>query len=62
MGDNGGDLTPEEAKKLRELIESWDSVNAAIHVLMVIGNTIKWIAAVGAAVVIVYSVWTGKRL
>jgi Co/Zn/Cd efflux system component len=50
-----GELNEEEMKKLREMIESWDSAQIGISVFKVIGDLIKWVAAVLAAIAILWA-------
>ena len=50
-----GELNEDEMKKLREMIESWDSAQVGIHAFKVIGDLIKWLAAVMAALAILWA-------
>jgi hypothetical protein len=55
-----GELNEDEMKKLREIIESWDSAQVGIHAFKVIGDLIKWLAAVLAAIAVLYAAWHTK--
>ena len=50
-----GELNEEEMKKLREMIEGWESAQVGIHAFKVIGDLIKWLAAVMAALAILWA-------
>ena len=50
-----GELSEAEMKKLREMIESWDSAQVGISAFKMIGDLIKWIAAVLAAGAILWA-------
>ena len=50
-----GELNEQEMKKLREMIESWDSAQVGISAFKVLGDLIKWIAAVLAAIAILWA-------
>jgi hypothetical protein len=49
------ELTDAEMRKLREMIESWDSAQVGISAFRVIGDLIKWLAAVLAAIAILWA-------
>jgi hypothetical protein len=53
-----GDLTDAEMQKLREMIESWDSAQVGISAFKIIGDFIKWSAAVLAAIAILWAAMT----
>lgn len=57
MGEN---LNEEEMKKLREMIESWDSAQVGIQAFRMIGDLIKWLAAVLAAVAILWAAFNHR--
>jgi hypothetical protein len=50
-----GELNDDEMKKLREMIESWDSAQVGIQAFKVVGDLIKWLAAVLAAIAILWA-------
>ena len=50
-----GELNEQEMKKLREMIESWDSAQIGISAFKVLGDLIKWLAAVLAAGAILWA-------
>ena len=50
-----GELNDDEMKKLREMIESWDSAQVGISFFKVIGDGIKWLAAVLAAIAVLWA-------
>ena len=55
-----GELDDNEMKKLREMIESWDSAQVGIHAFKIVGDLIKWLAAVLAAIAVLYAAWHTK--
>jgi len=55
-----GELDEHEMKKLREMIESWDSAQVGIHAFKIVGDLIKWLAAVLAAIAVLYAAWHTK--
>ena len=55
-----GDLNEQEMQKLREMIESWDSAQVGIQAFRVIGDLIKWLAAVLAAISVLLAAWHMK--
>jgi hypothetical protein len=42
-------------KKMREMIESWDSAQVGIQAFKILGDLIKWLAAVLAAGAILWA-------
>jgi hypothetical protein len=50
-----GELNDDEMKKMREMIESWDSAQVGIQAFKILGDLIKWLAAVLAAVAILWA-------
>ena len=55
-----GELNEDEMRKLREMIESWDSAQVGISAFRMIGDLIKWLAAVLAAVAILWAALSHK--
>jgi hypothetical protein len=53
-----GELTDAEMQKLREMIESWDSAQVGISAFKWLGDFIKWLAAVLAAIAILWAAVT----
>lgn len=51
-----GELNDEEMKKLRDMLESWESAQIGIAVFKVLGDVIKWLAAVITAGAILWAV------
>ena len=49
------DLNETEREKLREMIESWDSAQVGISFFRVAGEIIKWLAAVLAAIAVLWA-------
>ena len=50
-----GELNDDEMKKMREMIESWDSAQVGIQAFKILGDLIKWLAAVLAAGAILWA-------
>ena len=55
-----GELNEDEMKKLREMIESWDSAQVGIHAFKVLCDLIKWLAAVLAATAVLWAALSHK--
>jgi len=55
-----GELSDEDMKKLREMIESWESAQVGIKAFKLIGDLIKWLAAVLSAVAVLWAAWHMK--
>ena len=55
-----GDLNEDEMKKLREMIDGWESAQVGIHAFKLLGDLIKWLAAVLAAIAVLWAAWNTK--
>jgi hypothetical protein len=55
-----GELNEDEMKKLREMIEGWESAQVGIQAFKIIGDLIKWLAAVLAATAVLWAAWNTK--
>lgn len=48
-------LTDDERAKLREMIDTWDSAQTGVRIVVGIGTVVKWIAGVIAAAAVVWA-------
>lgn len=48
-------LTDEERKKLREMIDTWDSAQTGVRIVVGIGTVVKWIAGFIAAAAVIWA-------
>lgn len=48
-------LTDDDRKKLREIIDTWDSAQTGVRIVVGIGTLVKWIAGVIAAAAVVWA-------
>ena len=55
-----GELNDDEMKKLREMLESWESAQVGIKMFKVLGDIVKWLAAVLSAGAILLAAWNMK--
>jgi len=55
-----GELNEDEMRKLREMIEGWESAQVGIQAFRIIGDRIKWLAAVLAATAVLWAAWNTK--
>jgi hypothetical protein len=55
-----GELNDDEMKKLREMLESWESAQVGIKMFKVFGDIVKWLAAVLSAGAILLAAWNMK--
>ena len=53
-------LTDEERAKIREIVESWESAQAGVRVVIGIGNVVKWLAAVATGIGVLWAVFHDK--
>jgi hypothetical protein len=50
------ELNDEETEKLRQMLESWDNIQAGVKALSVIGEVIKWVAGIAVAIASIISI------
>lgn len=53
-------ITAESKSEIKEALEILRAAKGAIKVVGVLGSTLKWLAAVGAAIVALYGIATGN--
>ena len=54
-------LDEKELERLREMLSTWDDVQAGIKIVSVIGNVIKWMVGVALAVIAAITVWGHQK-